>query len=97
MYIKATEITYSFCGGGVHTHILVTQIENKEISIPVSVLAPLSSVISLRGVGTVSSEEQIHSCICFHVLKVSWGMELNVAVSIKSGGDRELREDQTNY
>lgn len=35
-------------------------------------------------------EEKIDSCKRFNVLKVSWRMKLNVALSIESGAKREL-------
>lgn len=72
------------------THILVAQVENKEVGIFVFTLAPLSSAVSLGGIFLMKIEKQINSCKRFYVFKVSWRTKLNVTLSIESGGKGEL-------
>ena len=71
-------------------HVLVAQVENKEVDISLFVLAFVPSVLRLGGIGLMMIEKQLDSCKWFYVFKVSRRMKLNVTFSIKGRGNGEL-------
>lgn len=74
----------------MHAHILATQVENEQVGISMFILVSFSSHIRLSRGFVMAIEEKIDSCKRFNVLKVSWRVKLNVALSIESGAKREL-------
>lgn len=77
----------------MHAHILAAQVENEQVGISVFILVSFSSHIRLSRDFVMPIEEKIDSCKRFNVLKVSWRVKLNVALSIESGAKRELWQE----